>query len=112
MERQSKEESIVMFRLECEEEVSQKWSNLLKTIKPLILDYTITYEEFKSDIADMLVEANERDNKESTNVEQVDILLDGLIEKYKKIRYEKQKANVEEGAEAAVGGLTENESER
>lgn len=91
MEKQSKEESIALFELEETYDMIPKMSKLFSTVKPLIMDYTITYNEFRDELAATLVTAS--DAKDDTVEDReviVNKVIDNLIEKYKKIKFDAQ----------------------
>jgi len=63
MERQSKEESQVMWKLELETaknlELTPEHSQLISIVTAKIEDYTLTYDEYVKDIADYLETASD-----------------------------------------------------
>ena len=63
MERQSKEESQVMWKLELEtaknQELTPEHSQLISIVTAKIEDYTLTYDEYVKDIADYLETASD-----------------------------------------------------
>ena len=63
MERQSKEESQVMWKLELETaknmELTPEHSQLIAVVTAKIEDYTLTYDEYVKDIADYLETASD-----------------------------------------------------
>lgn len=65
MERQSKEESQIMWRLESESakmlDLTPEHSELIKIVSKKIEDYTLTYNEYLSDIAEYLQSASDND---------------------------------------------------
>lgn len=82
MERQSKEESRLMWKMELESakqlDLTPEHSKLVNVVTAKIEDYTLTYEEYLSDIADYLQSAS--DDAEPREVVK-DMCLT-LIEKY------------------------------
>ena len=65
MERQSKEESQVLWKLELESakmlDLTPEHSELIKIVSKKIEDYTLTYNEYLSDIAEYLQSASDDD---------------------------------------------------
>lgn len=65
MERQSKEESQVMWKLELETarelDLTPEHSKLIKVVSAKIEDYTLTYDEYVKDIADYLATASDNE---------------------------------------------------
>lgn len=63
MERQSKEESQIMWRMELETakrlDLAPEHSALIKLVTTKIEDYTLTYDEYVKDIADYLATASD-----------------------------------------------------
>ena len=63
MERQSKEESQIMWRMELETakrlDLSPEHSALIKLVTTKIEDYTLTYDEYIKDVADYLETASD-----------------------------------------------------
>ena len=63
MERQSKEESQVMWKLELETaknlDLTPEHSKLIAVVTTKIEDYTLTYDEYVKDIADYLETASD-----------------------------------------------------
>lgn len=63
MERQSKEESQIMWRMELETakrlDLTPEHSALIKLVTTKIEDYTLTYDEYVKDIADYLETASD-----------------------------------------------------
>lgn len=92
MDRQSKEESVSLFSIEMDNiPTNDKLYQLAKTVKPLIEDYTITYDEWKSDIADSIegIQGIDESTKEGRE-EIVTLAINQLIGKYKEVRYNNQ----------------------
>ena len=82
MERQSKEESQVMWKLELETaknlELTPEHSQLIEIVTTKIEDYTLTYDEYVKDIADYLETAS--DDAEPKEV--IKNMCNYLIQKY------------------------------
>ena len=82
MERQSKEESQVLWKLELESakmlELIPEHSELIKVVSKKIEDYTLTYDEYLSDIADYLQSASDDDQPK----EVIKNMCNHLIQKY------------------------------
>lgn len=82
MERQSKEESQVMWKLELETaknlELTPEHSQLISIVTAKIEDYTLTYNEYVNDIADYLETAS--DDVEPKEV--IKNMCNYLIQKY------------------------------
>lgn len=82
MERQSKEESQVLWKLELESakhlDLTPEHSNLIKVVTKKIEDYSLTYEEYLSDIAEYLQSASDDEQPK----EVVKDMCNHLIQKY------------------------------
>ena len=82
MERQSKEESQVLWKLELESakllDLTPEHSKLIKVVTSKIEDYSLTYDEYVQDIADFLEEASDDDQPK----EVIKNMCNYLIEKY------------------------------
>lgn len=82
MERQSKEESQVMWKLELETaknlELTPEHSQLISVVTAKIEDYTLTYDEYVKDIADYLETASD----DSEPKEVIKNMCNYLIQKY------------------------------
>lgn len=82
MERQSKEESQVLWKLELESakllQLTPEHQALIDVVTPKIDDYTLTYDEYVQDIADFLEEASDDDDPK----EIIKNMCEYLIEKY------------------------------
>lgn len=82
MERQSKEESQVMWKLELETarklDLTPEHSKLIKVVTAKIEDYTLTYDEYVKDIADYLETASD----DSEPKEVIKNMCNYLIQKY------------------------------
>lgn len=82
MERQSKEESQVMWKLELETarklDLTPEHSQLISVVTAKIEDYTLTYDEYVKDIADYLETAS--DDAEPKEV--IQNMCNYLIQKY------------------------------
>lgn len=82
MERQSKEESQVMWKLELETarklDLTLEHSKLIAVVTAKIEDYTLTYDEYVKDIADYLETAS--DDAEPKEV--IQNMCNYLIQKY------------------------------
>lgn len=90
MERQSKEESQIMWRMELETakrlDLAPEHSALIRLVTTKIEDYTLTYDEYVKDIADYLETAS--DNELPREV--IKNMCNYLIQKYggKEVRSE------------------------
>lgn len=90
MERQSKEESRMLWRLELESaknlNLTPEHQALVDIVTKKIEDYTLTYEEYVSDIADYLQSASDEDEPK----EVIKNMCNHLIQKYgsKEVRSE------------------------
>lgn len=89
MERQSKEESQTLWKLELESakqlDLTPEHSALIEVVTAKIEDYTLTYEEYLADIADYLQSASDEDEPR----EVIKNMCNTLIEKYgKEVRSE------------------------
>ena len=90
MERQSKEESQMLWRLELESakmlDLTPEHSELIKVVTKKIEDYSLTYEEYLSDIAEYLQSASDDEQPK----EVVKSMCNHLIQKYgsKEVRSE------------------------
>lgn len=82
MERQSKEESQMLWRLELESakmlDLTPEHSELIKVVTKKIEDYTLTYEEYLSDIAEYLQSASDDEQPK----EVIKNMCNHLIQKY------------------------------
>ena len=82
MERQSKEESQVMWRMELETakrlDLTPEHSKLIAVVTAKIEDYTLTYDEYVKDIADYL----ETTSDDSEPKEVIKNMCNYLIQKY------------------------------
>lgn len=82
MERQSKEESQTLWKLELESakllDLTPEHSTLIKVVTAKIEDYSLTYEEYLADIADYLQSASDDDEPR----EVIKNMCLTLIEKY------------------------------
>ena len=82
MERQNKEESQVLWKLELESakalDLTPEHSKLIKIVSKKIEDYTLTYNEYLSDIAEYLQSASDDDIPR----EVIKNMCNHLIEKY------------------------------
>ena len=82
MERQSKEESQILWKLELETaknlDLTPEHSELIKIVSKKIEDYTLTYNEYLSDIAEYLQSASDDDLPR----EVIKNMCNHLIEKY------------------------------
>lgn len=82
MERQSKEESQMLWRLELESakhlDLTPEHQALVDVVTKKIEDYTITYDEYVSDIADYLQSASDEDEPK----EVIKNMCNHLIQKY------------------------------
>lgn len=85
MERQSKEESQVLWKLELESakslNLSEEHATLIEVVSSKIEDYTLTYNEYVQDIHDYLATINgvEEDKDPKTIVKE---MCEHLIQKY------------------------------
>ena len=90
MERQNKEESQMLWRLELESakmlDLTPEHSELIKVVTKKIDDYTLTYEEYLSDITEYLQSASDDEQPK----EVVKNMCNHLIQKYgsKEVRSE------------------------
>lgn len=90
MERQSKEESQMLWRLELESakmlDLTPEHSELIKIVTKKIEDYSLTYEEYLSDIAEYLQSASDDEQPK----EVVKNMCNHLIQEYgsKEVRSE------------------------
>ena len=90
MERQSKEESRMLWRLELESaknlNLTPEHQALVDIVTKKIEDYTLTYDEYVSDIADYLQSASDEDEAK----EVIKNMCNHLIQKYgsKEVRSE------------------------
>lgn len=90
MERQSKEESRMLWKLELESakmlDLTLEHSELIKVVTDKIEDYTLTYDEYVSDIADYLQSASDDEQPK----EVIKNMCNHLIQKYgsKEVRSE------------------------
>ena len=95
MERQSKEESQIMWRMELETakrlDLSPEHSALIKLVTTKIEDYTLTYDEYVKDIADYLETVS--DNVEPREV--IKNMCNYLIQKYGHQKTESEDSPVE-----------------
>lgn len=85
MNRQSKEESQIMWKLEMESAktltLTDEHAQLIEIVSSKIEDYTLTYDEYVKDIHDYLVTVNEsEEDKEPKEV--VKEMCQYLINKY------------------------------
>lgn len=85
MNRQSKEESQIMWKLEMESAktltLTDEHAQLIEIVSSKIEDYTLTYDEYVKDIHDYLVTVNEsEEDKEPKEV--VKAMCQYLIDKY------------------------------
>ena len=82
MERQSKEESRMLWRLELESakqlDLTPEHSELIKVVTKKIEDYSLTYEEYLSDITEYLQSASDDEPPK----EVVKNMCNNLIQKY------------------------------
>ena len=82
MGRQSKEESKMLWKLELESakmlDLTPEHSELIKIVTSKIEDYTLTYEEYLSDIAEYLQSASDDDQPK----EVIKNMCNHLIQKY------------------------------
>lgn len=82
MERQSKEESQTLWKLELESakmlQLTEEHQALVNIVTDKIDDYTLTYEEYLVDIADYLTKASDDDDPK----EVVKNMCNYLIQKY------------------------------
>ena len=82
MERQSKEESQMLWRLELESakmlDLTPEHSELIKVVTKKIEDYTLTYEEYLSDITEYLQSASDDEQPK----EVIKNMCNHLIQKY------------------------------
>ena len=82
MERQSKEESRMLWKLELESakmlDLTLEHSELIKVVTDKIEDYSLTYDEYVSDIADYLQSASDDEQEK----EVVKNMCNHLIQKY------------------------------
>lgn len=82
MERQSKEESRMLWRLELESakmlDLTPEHSELIKVVTKKIEDYSLTYEEYLSDIAEYLQSASDDEQPK----EVIKNMCNHLIQKY------------------------------
>lgn len=87
MERQSKEESLVLWTLEKDHfsskpDTSKELLELIEVVDEKINDYTLTYNEFVDDIIDGLKNCNDT-NDLNERKQQVLSMYSYLIKKYK-----------------------------
>lgn len=87
MERQSKEESLVLWALEkdhfsSKSDTSKELLELIEVVDEKINDYTLTYNEFVDDIVDSLKNCNDT-NDLNERKQQVRNMYSYLIKKYK-----------------------------
>ena len=82
MERQNKEESQMLWRLELESaktlDLTAEHSELIKVVTEKIEDYTLTYEEYLADITEYLQSASDDEQPK----EVVKNMCNHLIQKY------------------------------
>ena len=82
MERQSKEESQMLWKVELESakllDLTPEHSKLIKVVTSKIEDYSLTYDEYVQDIADFLEEASDDDQPK----EVIKNMCNYLIDKY------------------------------
>lgn len=95
MERQNKEESQVLWKLELESakalDLTPEHSKLIKIVSKKIEDYTLTYNEYLSDIAEYLQSASDDDLPR----EVIKNMCNHLIEKYGNQKTESEDSPVE-----------------
>ena len=95
MERQSKEESQVMWKLELETakrlDLTPEHSTLIALVTTKIEDYTLTYDEYVKDVADYLETAS--DDAEPKEV--IKNMCNYLIQKYDHQKTESEDSPVE-----------------
>lgn len=95
MERQSKEESQIMWRMELETtkrlDLTPEHSELIKLVTTKIEDYTLTYDEYVKDIIDYLETAS--DNALPREV--IKNMCNHLIQKYGHQKTESEDSPVE-----------------
>ena len=90
MERQNKEESQMLWKLELESakqlDLTPEHSELIKVVTEKIEDYTLTYDEYVSDIAEYLQSASDDEQPK----EVIKNMCNHLIQKYgsKEVRSE------------------------
>lgn len=96
MERQSKEESQIMWRMELESakrlDLAPEHSELIKLVATKIEDYTLTYDEYVKDIADYLLETASDDIEPK---EVIKNMCNHLIKKYGHQKTESEDSPVE-----------------
>lgn len=95
MERQSKEESQMLWRLELESakmlDLTPEHSELIKVVTKKIEDYSLTYEEYLSDIAEYLQSASDDEQPK----EVIKNMCNHLIQKYGHQKTESEDSPVE-----------------
>lgn len=94
--RQSKEESLIMWKVERStlDIIGKNFKELTEIVDKLMNNYSLTYEEFRNDMADVINDLRESDDKSlSSRRGIIDVMCEALINKYKE--YDDKQSSVE-----------------